>query len=190
MAPQHWTIDPAHSVVGFHVRHLMISNVHGRFEHWQGLLEFDPDDPEKSRVSINIDAASIDTGEPTRDQHLRSPEFLNVERFPHIAFRSTRVDRVTMDNYEMVGEMTIAGVTRTVILDATRSAVIKDHDGHLRAGFVIGGDLSRKEFGLTWNRVLEAGGVMVGDRVTLAIEVEAVRLPESRHLPDSAPPTV
>ena len=176
-------------MLGFHVRHLMISNVHGRFERWDGTLQFDPDDPEQSRVEIAIDATSIDTRELERDAHLRSPEFLNVERFPQITFRSTRVDRVTMDDYEVAGELSIAGVTRTVVLDATRSSVIVDPRGDLRVGFLISGHVSRKDFGLTWNRVLETGGVVVGDRVTITIEVEAVRMPESQQLPKSSPTT-
>jgi polyisoprenoid-binding protein YceI len=184
MALQTWTIDRSHSMLGFHVRHLMIANVHGRFDRWDGTLEFDPEDPEASRVEITIDASSIDTREPQRDEHLRSPEFLNVEKVPQITFRSTSVDRVTLDEYEVVGELTIGGVTRTLILDATRTAVITDQQNHPRVGFLIGGHISRKDFGLTWNRVLETGGVVVGDRVTMAIEVEAFQLPESRQVPE------
>lgn len=181
MALERWNVDHAHSTLGFHIRHLMIANVHGRFQRWDGTIEYNPDDPEQSRVEVRIDAASIDTREAQRDEHLRSAEFLHVTKFPVITFKSTRIERVTLDDYEVVGELTLHGITRSVILDVSRSMVIVDPTGNLRAGFMVAGHISRKDFGLTWNVVLEAGGVMVGDRVTFVIELEAVRMPESRQ---------
>jgi len=184
MALQQWAIDPAHSRIGFHVRHLMISNVHGRFEKWDGLLEFDPDQATQSRVHVKIDAASIDTRELQRDAHLRSGEFLDVDNHPTITFETTEIERHTLDDYEVAGNLTIRGITRRVLLDVSRSQVIVDHAGQQRVGFAVSGTISRKDFGLTWNFVLETGGVMVGDKVTIDAELEAVRLPENRQVPD------
>jgi polyisoprenoid-binding protein YceI len=177
-----WSIDPAHSRIGFHVRHLMISNVHGQFEKWRGLIELDPDSPTRSRAQVTIDAASISTHELQRDAHLRSPEFFDVENHPTIAFETTAIERHTLDDYEVAGNLTIRGITRLVLLDVSRSEVIVDHANNQRVGFVVAGTISRKDFGLTWNFVLETGGMMVGDKVTITAELEAVRLPETRQV--------
>lgn len=186
MALQRWSIDSVHSRIGFHVRHLMISNVHGRFEKWEGMVEFDPDEPMRSRVLITIDAASIDTREPQRDAHLRSREFFDVESHPTITFETHEVERHTLDDYEVAGNLTICGITRRLVLDVKRSQVIVDHQGNQRIAFAVAGAISRKDFGLTWNFMLETGGVMVGDKVAITAELEAVRLPETRQVPASA----
>ena len=186
MTLQTWAIDPAHSQIGFHVRHLMISNVHGRFDRWSGVVELDPDDATRSRTTVSIDATSVDTRESQRDAHLRSPEFFDVEQHPTITFETTDIDRHTLDDYEVAGNLTIRGITRRVVLDVSRSQVIIDHTGQHRVAFAVSGTISRKDFGLTWNFVLETGGVMVGDKVTLTAEIEAVRLPENRQVPASA----
>jgi polyisoprenoid-binding protein YceI len=184
MTLHRWSIDPAHSQIGFHVRHLMISNVHGRFDKWDGTIELDPDHPTQSRVRIAIDAASIDTREPRRDAHLRSAEFLDVATHVAIVFEASEIDRLTLDDYEVAGNLTIRGITRRVILDVSRSQVIVDHDGRQRVGFVVAGTISRKDFGLMWNVVLETGGLMIGDTVTISAELEAIRMPDSRQVPD------
>jgi len=181
MALQQWFIDPAHSRIEFRVRHLMISNVRGRFERWSGLLEFDPDDAPQSRVRVNIDAASVNTLEPQRDAHLRSSDFFDVENHPTIKFETTEIDRHTLDDYEVAGNLTISGITRRILLDVSRSQVIVDHMGQERIGFAVSGTISRKDYGLTWNHVLETGGVMIGDKVTIEAELEAVRLPPNRQ---------
>jgi polyisoprenoid-binding protein YceI len=134
-------------------------------------------------VRVAIASASIDTRELQRDAHLRSPEFFDVENHPTIVFETTEIDRHTLDDYEVAGNLTIRGVTRRVLLDVSRSQVIVDHAGNRRIGFAVSGAISRKDFGLTWNFVLETGGVMVGDKVTITAELEAVRLPESRQVP-------
>jgi polyisoprenoid-binding protein YceI len=188
MSLQQWSLDPAHSRIGFHVRHLMISNVHGRFERWDGVLEFDPDHATQCRVHVSIDAASIDTLELQRDAHLRSPEFFDAENHPTITFETTEIERHTLDDYEVSGNLTIRGVTRRVLLDVSRSQVIVDHAGQQRVAFAVSGAISRKDYGLTWNFVLETGGVMVGDKVTIEAEIEAVRLPENRQVPAVDPP--
>lgn len=180
---QQWAIDPAHSRIAFHVRHLMISNVHGRFDTWKGTLEFDPDRATQSRVHVDITAASVDTREPQRDAHLRSPEFFDVERHPTITFETTEIERHTLDDYEVAGNLTIRGISRRILFDVSRSQVVVDHTGQQRVAFAVSGSLSRKEFGLTWNFVLETGGVMVGDKVMIEAEIEAIRLPESRQVP-------
>lgn len=162
----------------------MIANIHGRFDRWEGTLEFDPDAPTQSRVRVQIEAASVDTRELQRDAHLRSAEFFNTENFPHMTFESTQIERLTLDNYEVTGELTVRGTARPVVLAVLRSAVIVDHAGNQRVGFAVSGTISRRDFGLTWNRVLETGGVMVGDRVAITAELEAVRLPEIRQVPD------
>jgi polyisoprenoid-binding protein YceI len=181
MSLEHWVIDPSHSRLGFHVRHLMITNVRGQFEKWQGDLQFDPDDPTRARVVLTIDAASIDTREAQRDAHLRSAEFFDVDRFPMIRFEATQIERRTLDDYVVTGDLTMRGITRRVVLDASRSQPIVDRDGRVRVGFQIAGALSRKDFGLTWNFVLETGGVVVGDRVVLEIELQAI-LSEERQV--------
>jgi polyisoprenoid-binding protein YceI len=129
----------------------------------------------------------IDTREPQRDAHLRSPEFLDVESHPAIAFDASEIERHGLDDYEVAGNLTIRGVTRRVVLAVSRTQVIVDHGGNQRVGFAVSGTISRKDFGLTWNFVLETGGVMVGDRVTLAAELEAVRLPGNRQVPAPRP---
>jgi polyisoprenoid-binding protein YceI len=182
MAPEQWTIDPAHSRIAFHVRHLMISNVHGQFERWSGAVELDPEQPTQARVRLDIDAASVDTREPKRDAHLRSAEFFDVEQHPTIMFEATEIERHTLDDYEVAGNLTIRGVTRRVLLDVKRSEMIVDHVGQQRVAFAVSGSISRKDFGLTWNFVLETGGVMVGDKVSLTAEIETIRMPEKRQV--------
>src|SRR5450755_1740612 len=147
MALQQWFIDPAHSRIEFKVRHLMISNVRGRFERWSGLLEFDPDDAPQSRVRFNIDAASVNTLEPQRDEHLRSPDFFDVENHPTIKFETTEIDRRTLDDYEVAGNLTVRGITRRILLEVSRSQVIVDHMGQERIGFAVSGTISRKDYG-------------------------------------------
>ena len=185
MPLQQWSIDPAHSRISFHVRHLMISNVHGRFEKWDGVLELDPDHATQSRAHVRIDASSIDTREPQRDAHLRSPEFFDADTYPTITFETTEIERHTLDDYEVAGNLTIRGVTHRVLLDVSRSQVIVDHQGQQRVAFAVSGAISRRDYGLMWNFVLETGGVMVGDKVTIDAEIEAVRLPEKRQVPGS-----
>lgn len=161
----------------------MISNVHGRFQSWTGSFDLDRSDPTRSRVGVTIAAASIDTHEAQRDAHLRSAEFLHVEAFPTIAFESMLVERRTLDDYVVKGDLTIRGTTQPVVLDVRQSEIIVDQRGKRRVGFEVAGAISRKDFGLTWNFVLETGGVMVGDRVAITAEIELVEMPESRHVP-------
>jgi polyisoprenoid-binding protein YceI len=170
----HWDIDVGHSAIHFYVRHMVISKVHGRFARWSGTVALDPQDLTRSSVEVSIDAASIDTQVADRDQHLRSADFLDVARYPTITFRSSRVEKAG-DRYRVVGEIELHGVRREIALDAEFAGTGKDPWGGERAGFSAKASLDRREFGLVWNAALETGGVLVGEKVEIAIEVEAVK---------------
>jgi polyisoprenoid-binding protein YceI len=167
-----WNIDATHSTVGFTIRHMVFSKVRGRFQSYTGAISLD-DDSAKSWVEVTIDAASIDTGTPKRDDHLRSADFFDVERFPELRFRSTRVETLG-DRLRVIGELTIRDTTREVVLDATSAGRGMDPWGNERIGFVAKTSIDRKDFGLAWNQLLEAGGVLVGDRVDIELDVQAV----------------
>ena len=171
-----YTFDLSHSSVGFTVRHLMISKVHGRFQSWTGTLEIDEADLTRSKVAVEIDAASIDTKEPKRDDHLRSPDFFDVEKFAKITFTSTKVVAVDGERLHVTGDLTIHGVTRAVVLDVERGGEVKDPWGGTRTGFSATTSISRKDYGLHWNALLEAGGVAVGDKITITLEIEAIQV--------------
>jgi polyisoprenoid-binding protein YceI len=178
MALEQWEFDLVHSSIGFWVRHLMVSKVHGRFTRWSGKLEFDEQGPASSRVEVQVEAASVDTQEPQRDAHLRSPEFLDAEKFPSLTFKSTSVERVSEENFRVRGDLTIRGTTRPVALEVEYGGRVQDPWGGQRAGFSARTSLNRKDFGLGWNQVLETGGVVVGDKVEITLELEAVRKAE------------
>lgn len=169
-----WDIDLGHSAIHFWVRHMVISKVHGRFARWSGALELDLADPTRSSVEVRIDAASIDTQVADRDAHLRSADFLDVANHPELTFRSTRIEKAG-EGYRVVGSLTLHGVTREVVLDAEFSGTGKDPWGNERAGFSARTVLDRKEYGLAWNAALETGGLLVGEKVEITLEVEAVR---------------
>jgi|SRR5829696_5819453 len=170
-----WSIDPAHSHVEFAVRHLMISTVKGRFAVVRGTVQTDETDPVKGLAEIEIDADSIDTRESQRDAHLRSADFLDVETFPKITFKSTRISDASGDRFKLTGDLTIHGVTREVTLDVTSEGRGKDPWGGERAGFSATTKIKRSDYGLTWNQALETGGFVVGDDVKISLEVEMVK---------------
>lgn len=173
-----WTIDPSHSLVEFTARHMMITRVKGRFSGVSGTVVTNEADPSKSSVNVEIDAASIDTREEKRDGHLRSGDFLDVENFPHLTFRSTRIEgnpKSVGDSFTLVGDLTIRGTTREVTLDATFDGSGTDPWGGTRASFSAETKIDRREFGLTWNQALETGGVLVGNEVKISLEVQAVK---------------
>jgi polyisoprenoid-binding protein YceI len=174
-SPPKWAFDLKHSSVNFWVRHLMVSKVHGQFAQWTGDFQFDETNPGSSHVDVRIDAASIDTREAQRDAHLRSPDFFDVEKYPQITFRSSRVDPVGEAAYHVVGDLSIHGVTKSVVLNVDFAGRAKDPWGSERVGFTARTSIDRKDFGLVYNTVLEAGGVMVGDKVEIVIEVEAAK---------------
>ncbi|MHB1168151.1 MAG: YceI family protein [Longimicrobiales bacterium] len=169
-----WTIDPAHTAVEFSVRHLMITTVKGRFGTVSGTLVLDESDIERSKVEVEIDAASIDTREEKRDAHLRSPDFFDVENHPKLTFVSRRVER-SGDALKVTGDLTIRGTTKQITLDVEDLGRAKDPWGGDRAAFTATGKLNRNEYGLKWNQALETGGVMVSDEVKLTIDAQFVR---------------
>ncbi len=174
MAAETWSFDLVHSSINFWVRHLMVSKVHGRFGQWTGSLELDEVNPSASRLEVQIDAASIDTREPARDTHLRSADFFEVEKYPHLTYKSTSVKAAGEGRYEVQGDLTLHGITKPVLLEVEHAGRINDPYGGVRAGFSAKASLLRKDFGLTWNKAIEAGGVAVGDKIEINIEVEAV----------------
>lgn len=173
-----WKIDTAHSHVQFSVRHMMISTVRGEFETFDGTIDFDQENPEDSEVKVRIDAASINTREEDRDNHLRSPDFLNVEDYPYLIFESKRVEQTSDDSGRIVGDLTIRGVTNEVVLEVDYHGVARSPWGSTSAGFSATTSINRKDWGLTWNQALETGGVLVGDKVTIDIELELVKQEE------------
>jgi polyisoprenoid-binding protein YceI len=168
-----WAIDPAHSVVELAVKHMMFSTVKGRFANVAGTIVLDDADLSASSVSADIDAASIDTREAQRDGHLRSADFLDVENFPTITFRSTGVVPQGRSRFILVGDLTIRGVTQEVSFEAELVGKGTDPWGGQRAGFTAATALNRKDFGLTWNQALETGGVLVSDQVKVSLEIQA-----------------
>lgn len=170
-----WTLDPVHSGVQFAVKHMVVTTVRGKFTRFQVDVDFDETSPERSGVQARIDASSIDTGAPDRDAHLRSPDFLDAERYPEIVFRSSRIDPIRGDRYRITGDLTIRDVTREVVLDATLGGVGKNPWGQQVAGFSAETAINRKEFGLNWNAALETGGWLVGDDIKIHLEVEAIK---------------
>jgi polyisoprenoid-binding protein YceI len=172
-----WKIDPAHSHAEFAIRHLMISTVKGRFGAVNGTVVTDESDLARSKVEVTIDVNTIDTHEPQRDAHLKSPDFFDAEKYPTIDFRSTRITDVASDNseFKVIGDLTIHGVTREITLHVTSEGRGKDPWGGERAGFSAQTKIKRSEFGLTWNQALEAGGFVVGDDVKITVDVELVK---------------
>ena len=175
MASSTWKIDPSHSAIHFSVRHMVVSKTRGRFTRFGGQIVFDPAHPAASSVEVTIEPASVDTADAQRDAHLKSPDFFDVEKFPQASFRSTSVEDLGGDKLRISGELTVHGVTRPLSFDAVFEGSAKDPWGGERAGFSGSLSLDRREFGLQWNKALETGGVLVGDRVELTLEVEAVK---------------
>lgn len=166
-----WAIDPTHSTVGFSVSHLVISEVDGSFKKYGGKALLDEKDLTKSQVEFTAEVASIDTGEAKRDEHLKSPDFFDTAKFPQLTFKSTKITKAGK-GYKLKGNLTIHGVTKEVTLDATISAPVKNPWGKQVRAAKITGKIKRADYGLTWNKALEAGGVLVGEEVALNIKLE------------------
>jgi polyisoprenoid-binding protein YceI len=170
-----WNIDSAHSSAQFKVKHMMISNVKGEFTKVTGKLELGADIPQSS-VEASIDATSINTREPQRDAHLKSADFLDVEKFPVLTFKSTKVQEKSDGEFRVTGELSIHGVTRSVVFDVESfTAPTKDPWGGTRIGLSATTKINRKDFGLTWNTALETGGILVGDDVAITLDIEFVK---------------
>ncbi len=172
-----WSLDPAHSSVGFSVRHMMVSNVRGEFTQFSVSVTTVADKPETAQVEVSIQAASIDTRIADRDKHLRSADFLDVEKFPTITFVSKKVEPAGNGKFRVTGDLTIKGVTKPVVLEAEVSPVMKDPWGNLRVGVHATTTINRKDFGVSWHKVLDTGEVVVGDDVRVNLDVELVRKP-------------
>lgn len=171
-----WTVDPVHTSVTFGVRHMMVSTVRGEFQKVSGTVTWDPKRPEAAAVDVAIDVASINTREPQRDTHLRSADFFDVEKFPTIEFHAKGSKKKANGGFEIAGDLTIHGVTRVVTLDVDEpTAEHADPWGFLRIGASAHAKIKRSDFGMTWNTVLEAGGVIVGDEISMQLDVELQR---------------
>jgi polyisoprenoid-binding protein YceI len=170
-----WKVDPAHSSAAFEVKHMMIATVRGHFREFEGLLDAAEDDPANSRAWGTAKVASIDTGNAERDAHLRSPDFFDAERYPEIRFESTRIQHAQGGTYRVAGNLTIRDVTREVELTATVEGAGEDPWGNERVGIAVRGTIDRTEFGLRWQQTLASGGLLVGEQVSVLLDISAVR---------------
>lgn len=171
-----WVIDPEHSNIGFKVRHLMVSNVKGSFDKHTGTVDINDKDITKSKVEVSIDTKSINTNVQKRDEHLRSADFFDVAKFPTMTFVSKKVAKAGNDKLKVTGDLTLHGVTKEVVLDVEGlSQESKDPWGNIRRGATASTKINRKDFGLVWNKALETGGVVVGDEITITLEIEMIR---------------
>jgi polyisoprenoid-binding protein YceI len=170
-----WQIDPAHTNVEFTVRHMMISNVKGQFQKTTGTITINGNDPASATIDATIDASSVDTRVERRDTHLKSPDFLDVAKYPTITFKSTKVEADGSGKFKVTGDLTLHGVTKPVVLEVESSGAPVKVMGGLHAGASATTKINRSDFGLTWNKALETGGVVVGDEVAISIDVEAIK---------------
>jgi polyisoprenoid-binding protein YceI len=171
-----WQFDTQHSGINFMVRHLLVAKVRGRFTRWSGTMRFDEKNLSASSVDIQIDANSVDTTEPQRDTHLRSPDFLDVANHPRMTFKSTKVERAGDAMFKVKGDLTIRGVTRPAVLEVEYGGAMRDPWGNERAGFTAKATIDRKEFGITFNQVLDHGGLALGEQISIDIDVEATKV--------------
>lgn len=167
-----YEIDGSHSEVGFKVKHL-VGRVPGRFKKFSATIEYTPGKPESWKVDAKIDPASIDTANEKRDGHLRSADFFDVEKFPEMSFKSTKVTDVKGDAAKLTGDLTMHGVTKSVTLDLEIGGTTKDPWGNAKAGFAAKGKINRKDFGIVWNKTLDTGGLMLGEDIDVSLEIEA-----------------
>jgi polyisoprenoid-binding protein YceI len=178
MSTTNWTIDATHSLIEFSVKHMMFTTVRGKFGAVEGAVHLNTENPEASSVEVEIESAGIDTGVEDRDNHLRSADFFNVEEHPNLRFRSTGVSGSLVEGgaFQVAGDLTIRGVTREVVLEATFEGTGTDPWGGRRAGFSASTTIDRRDFDLTWNQALEAGGVLVGHDVKIELQIQAVQV--------------
>jgi polyisoprenoid-binding protein YceI len=171
-----WTIDAGHSHIQFSARHMMIAKVRGRFQTFTGKVEFDEQNPANSSVSVEIEVASIDTRDEKRDGHLTSPDFLDAANYPSMTFVSKRIEMADGTHGKIIGDLTMRGVTREVTLETEYNGQAKSPWGTTSAGFTANTKINRKDWGLNWNVALETGGVLVGEEITIEIELEMVKM--------------
>ncbi|MEU5709253.1 MULTISPECIES: YceI family protein [Streptomyces] len=170
-----YTIDPAHSTIGFVARHAMVTNVKGGFKDFTGTLHLDGADPTKSTATLDVQMASIETGNPDRDGHLKSSDFFKIDEFPVMTFRSTKAESLGGDDYRITGDLSLLGVTKPLTIDLEFNGVAKDPFGNERVGFEGKAEILRSEWGLTWNAALETGGVLVSDKIKLVFDISAIK---------------
>ncbi|MFJ7179956.1 YceI family protein [Streptomyces massasporeus] len=170
-----YTIDPAHSTIGFVARHAMVTNVKGSFQDFTGTLHLDGTDPSRSTASLDVVMDSIETGNADRDGHLKSADFFKADEFPAMTFRSTKAEALGGDDYRITGDLTILGTTRPLAIDLEFNGAAKDPFGNERVGFEGKAEILRSEWGLTWNAALETGGVLVSDKIKLNFDISAIR---------------
>ena len=170
-----WQLDSGHTYIGFSGRHLMVATVRGEFEKFSGTVEFDEQDISRSRADIQIEAASVTTRNAQRDEHFRSADFFDVERYPYITFKSKRVIMQDAQHGQLVGDLTIRNITRDVVLDAEYSGVSQTPWNTYSAGFSLRGKVNRKDWGMKWNMVLAGGGLAASDEITLTIDLELTK---------------
>lgn len=175
MATSTWIIDSTHSGIHFSVRHLVVAKVRGHFRAFSGSITLDEQDITQSAVSANIEAASIDTGVEARDNHLRSPDFFDAAHFPTITFRGTRVEQGADQALRVHGSLSLHGITREVILETEQLGIGKDPWGNTKVVFEARTSIDRRDFGLTWNQSLETGGVLVGEKIEISLEIQAAK---------------
>jgi polyisoprenoid-binding protein YceI len=175
VAKHKWAVDPAHSSIDFSIKHMVIAKVKGTFHNFEAKIEADPEDLTTADIEFSVDVASIDTRNADRDNHLRSADFFEVEKYPKMTFKATRITRKSEGEYEVTGDLTIRGVTRPETFLVTYEGQGKDPWGGERAGFSAHGTINRSDYGLTWNAALETGGVLVGDQVQISLEIEATK---------------
>ncbi|ATL42284.1 YceI family protein [Elizabethkingia sp. HX WHF] len=175
MAKSIWAIDLTHSEIGFKVKHMMFTNVSGKFEEIYVNLENEDDHFETSDITFSAEVNSVNTGNLDRDNHLRSADFFDAEHYPKITFKSTAVKKINEGEFQILGDLTIKNVTQSIALDAEYSGLMKDPWGNTKTGLSINGKINRKDFGLTWNASLETGGVLVGEEIKLTAEIQLIK---------------
>ena len=175
MTTTKWTLDPTHSDLGFKIKHLMISNVSGSFKDFQAEVQTEGEVFSTAQINVAAEMASLSTNNEQRDAHLRTSDFFEVDKFPQLKFKSTRVDKVDNDTLVLHGELTLKGITKAVKLNVEINGVAKDPWGGERAGFVVTGKIKRSEWGVTFNSALETGGVMLGEEVTINGEIQLIK---------------
>lgn len=174
-----WQLDKAHSGIDFSVRHMMISTVRGRFEEFDGTFEINETDPSQSKIAVEIQVGSLNTKEAQRDGHLKSPDFFDVAQYPTMTFKSRRIEKVDDQHLNLMGDLTIKGISKPVTLAVQYAGQAKSPWGTTSAGFTGSTKINRKDWDLTWNQTLETGGVLVGDEITINIELELVKQEEA-----------
>lgn len=175
MTVSNWALDASHSSVDFSVRHMMIAQVKGSFNEFSAVITADPQDLTTASIQFNIELASVDTRSEDRDNHLRSADFFEVEKYPTMTFTSTNIEKVDEDEYKVTGDLSLHGVTRQETFTVTYEGTGKDPWGNEKVGFSVAGKLNRSDYGLTWNAALETGGVLVGDQIKVSLQIQAAK---------------